>query len=34
MVADKAIQKYQSSTCEQLWQNKNQPKPATEQEAI
>jgi len=27
MVADKVIQKYQSSTCEQLWQQKSQPKP-------
>ena len=26
-VADKVIQKYQQSTCEQLWQQKGQPKP-------
>jgi hypothetical protein len=34
MLADKVIQKYQSSTCEQLWQQKGQPKPPMEQEAI
>lgn len=34
MVADKVIQKYQSSNCEQLWQQKGQPKPPMEQEAI
>ena len=38
MVADKVIQKYQSSTCEQLWQEKAQgqgkPKPEMEQRAI
>jgi hypothetical protein len=34
MVADKVIQKYQKSTCEQLWQQKNAPKPAMEQEVI
>jgi hypothetical protein len=37
-VADKVIQKYQSSTCEQLWQEKMQgqgkPKPEMEQRAI
>jgi hypothetical protein len=37
-VADKVIQKYQSSTCEQLWQEKAQgqgkPKPEMEQRAI
>jgi hypothetical protein len=27
MVADKVIQKYQSSTCEQLWQNKGKHGP-------
>ena len=30
-VADKVIQKYQSSTCEQLWQQKGQPKSPEEQ---
>ena len=38
LVADKVIQKYQSSTCEQLWQEKaqgqGQPKPEMEQRAI
>jgi len=33
-VADKVIQKYQNSTCEQLWQEKGQPKPPMEQEAV
>jgi len=37
-VANKIIQKYQTSTCEQLWQEraqaKNKPKSAQEQEAI
>jgi transposase-like protein len=37
-VADKVIQKYQSSSCEQLWQEKAQgqgkPKPEMEQRAI
>jgi len=27
MIADKVIQKYQSSTCEQLWQNKGKHGP-------
>jgi hypothetical protein len=38
MVADKVIKKYQSSSCEQLWQEKaqgqGQPKPEMEQRAI
>lgn len=37
-VADKVIQKYQSASCEQLWQEraqgKGQPKPEMEQRAI
>ena len=37
-VADKVIQKYQTSSCEQLWQEKaagkGQPKPEVEQRAI
>jgi hypothetical protein len=33
-IADKVIQKYQSSTCEQLWQQKSQPKPPMEQKVI
>jgi hypothetical protein len=34
MIANKVIQKYQQSTCEQLWQQKSQPKSAREQEII
>jgi hypothetical protein len=34
LVADKVIQKYQSSTCEQLWAAKQQPKSAEEQKAV
>ncbi|HEY2172156.1 MAG TPA: hypothetical protein VGJ30_21225 [Candidatus Angelobacter sp.] len=34
MVAQKVIQKYQQATCEQLWNQKNQPKSAKEQEVI
>jgi len=34
MIANKVIQKYQQATCEQLWQQKSQPKPANEQELI
>ncbi len=34
MVADKVIQKYQSATCEQLWQQKGQPKSPEEQKAV
>jgi len=37
-IANKIIQKYQTSTCEQLWQEKaqakNKPRSAQEQEAI
>jgi hypothetical protein len=37
-IADKVIQKYQQSTCEQLWQERAQkgkaPKPQMEQEAL
>ena len=37
-IADKVIQKYQTSTCEQLWQERSQkgkaPKPQIEQEAL
>jgi hypothetical protein len=31
-VAAKVVQKYQSSTCEQLWQKKAQPQPPSPQE--
>jgi len=34
LVANKVIQKYQTSTCEQLWQAKQQPKSAEEQKAV
>jgi hypothetical protein len=33
-VADKVIQKYQNATCEQLWQERGQPKPPMEQELV
>ena len=32
MVASKVVQKYQSSTCEQLWQQKAKKTPPTQQE--
>ena len=34
MAANKVIQKYQQSTCEQLWEQKGKPKTAQEQEII
>ncbi len=34
MVADKVIQKYQNASCEQLWQQKGQPKSPEEQKAV
>ena len=34
MVADKVIQKYQSASCEQLWQQKSEPKSPEEQRAV
>jgi len=34
MIAQKVIEKYQQSTCEQLYQQKAQPKPPMEQEII
>jgi len=33
-VADKVVQKYQGMTCEQLWQQKGQPKSEEEQRVI
>jgi hypothetical protein len=33
-VANKVIQKYESSTCEQLWAQKQQPKSEQEQKVI
>jgi tellurite resistance protein len=34
MVADKVVSKYQGATCEQLWQQKGQPKSQEEQRAV
>jgi len=34
MIADKVVQKYQQATCQQLWQQKGQPKSAQEQNLI
>ena len=34
MVADQIIQKYQTATCQQLWQHKGKPKTQREKEAI
>ena len=34
MVAGRVVQKYQSSSCQQLWQKKGQPKSAEEQRVI
>ena len=34
LVADKVVQKYQGSTCEQLWQKKNEPKSMEEQRVL
>jgi hypothetical protein len=34
MMADRLVQKYQTSSCEQLWQEKMQPKSQREQEAV
>ena len=34
MVAGKVIQKYETSTCEQLWQEKMQPKSQREKEMV
>lgn len=33
-IADKVIQKYQQSSCEQLWVRKGQPKSQKEQEVV
>jgi hypothetical protein len=33
-VAGKVVQKYQSASCEQLWEKKGQPKSAEEQRVI
>jgi ABC-type Fe2+-enterobactin transport system substrate-binding protein len=34
MVANRVIEKYQSASCEQLWQQKGQPKSAEEQRVV
>ena len=34
LIADKVVQKYQSSSCEQLWAQKSQPKSEEEQRVI
>ena len=34
MMAEKAVQKYQQSTCEQLWEHRGKPKPPQEQEFV
>ena len=34
MVANKVVTKYQNSSCEQLWQQKGQPKSPEEQKAV
>jgi hypothetical protein len=34
MIANKVIQKYQQASCEQLWQQKSQPKSAREEEVV
>lgn len=33
-MADRVVQKYQSSTCEQLWASRTQPKNPREQELV
>ena len=33
-VTNKVVQKYQNSSCEQLWQERGQPKSQREQEAV
>jgi len=34
MIADKVVQKYQQSTCEQLWEQRGKPKSADEQRIV
>ena len=34
LISNRVIQKYQSATCEQLWEKKGQPKSAEEQKFI
>jgi hypothetical protein len=34
MIADKVVQKYQQSSCEQLWEQRGKPKSADEERVI
>ncbi len=34
MIADRVVQKYQQSSCEQLWKERGQPKPEREEEGV
>ena len=34
LIAEKVVQKYQQSTCEQLWEQRGKPKSAQEQEVV
>jgi len=34
MVAETVVEQYQSSTCEQLWEQRGKPKSAQEQEVV
>ncbi|WP_300455148.1 hypothetical protein [Accumulibacter sp.] len=34
MIADRVVQKYEQSSCQQLWEQKSQPTPAREQEIL
>lgn len=34
MIADKVVQNYQQSSCEQLWEKKREPKSRQEQEIV
>ena len=34
LIAEKVVQKYQSSSCEQLWEQRGKPKSADEQQVI
>jgi hypothetical protein len=34
LIAEKVVQKYQHSTCEQLWEQRGKPKSADEQQVI
>jgi hypothetical protein len=34
LIADKVVQKYQTSSCEQLWEQRGKPRAADEQQVI